>query len=211
MRALNLTGQRFGLLLVVGDKVVKKSGLRAWLCACDCGGMPIVLAKYLRNGGTRSCGCLTLKRAMAHVEQNTKPIGYERVMKRSGYVEVKTTDGFRRKHIVVMEAHLGRRLAHDEVVHHIDENKAHNALSNLRLMTNGEHTTLHHTGQKRRQEAVDAMQAKARLRSTTKLTERAAASIRALAGAKTQRAIAAEFGVSPMTVSRVVNNQTWKV
>jgi hypothetical protein len=47
------------------------------------------------------------------------------------------------QHIIVMEQHLGRRLAKGECVHHIDEDRANNDLSNLRLMSNGEHCRLH--------------------------------------------------------------------
>jgi hypothetical protein len=46
-------------------------------------------------------------------------------------------------HVVVMETHIGRRLHKHEVVHHIDENKLNNDLSNLQLMTRSEHTSLH--------------------------------------------------------------------
>lgn len=46
-------------------------------------------------------------------------------------------------HVVVMERHIGRRLLPGEVVHHIDENKQNNDLSNLQLMTNSAHISLH--------------------------------------------------------------------
>jgi len=46
-------------------------------------------------------------------------------------------------HVVVMEEHLGRRLLPGEVVHHIDQNKQNNELSNLQLMSSAAHTALH--------------------------------------------------------------------
>lgn len=46
-------------------------------------------------------------------------------------------------HRVVMENHLGRLLGRDEIVHHIDENKKNNEITNLKLMTAKEHCSHH--------------------------------------------------------------------
>lgn len=46
-------------------------------------------------------------------------------------------------HRVLMENHLGRLLEDGEVVHHKDEDKNNNAIENLALMTNAEHSCLH--------------------------------------------------------------------
>lgn len=70
-------------------------------------------------------------------------------VKPSGYVEyTKGPNKGRSVHVVTMEQHIGRRLAKDECVHHIDENRSNNELSNLRLMTRAAHTRLHRTGSK---------------------------------------------------------------
>lgn len=53
--ALDLTGQRFGMLVAIRPTVRK--GLRAWVCDCECGVTTIVLTGQLRSGNTRSCGC----------------------------------------------------------------------------------------------------------------------------------------------------------
>lgn len=53
----DLTGQRFGRLLVI-EKVRKPNDTRAyWKCQCDCGNETIVSGKDLRNMHTQSCGC----------------------------------------------------------------------------------------------------------------------------------------------------------
>lgn len=53
---LNLTGQRYGKLLVLGP--AENIGNRtAWRCRCDCGQETVVLTKRLREGHTASCGC----------------------------------------------------------------------------------------------------------------------------------------------------------
>lgn len=61
-QAIDITGQRFGRLTARGPVSRKiypsgKSHLQ-WLCACDCGGSATAQASRLRNGHTRSCGCL---------------------------------------------------------------------------------------------------------------------------------------------------------
>lgn len=67
-----------------------------------------------------------------------------------GYVQVRVpghpraaTGGWVHEHIVVMEASIGRYLADDEIVHHINRNPADNRIENLRLMARGDHTELH--------------------------------------------------------------------
>lgn len=61
-----------------------------------------------------------------------------------GYKYVWFSDGSGEKeHRYIMEQHLGRKLNRDEVVHHIDGNRANNVLSNLALMSRGEHSALH--------------------------------------------------------------------
>lgn len=46
-------------------------------------------------------------------------------------------------HRIIIEDHLGRILNSNEVVHHIDGNKKHNTIENLKLMTATEHAKLH--------------------------------------------------------------------
>lgn len=55
---INLRGQRFGRLTVL-HRVSNRGGRQAvWVCACDCGGQANVISQSLREGLTRSCGCL---------------------------------------------------------------------------------------------------------------------------------------------------------
>ena len=56
-KLIDLTGQRFGRLVVLARAENKGSKVQ-WLCKCDCGGSIIVRGCQLKNGGTRSCGCL---------------------------------------------------------------------------------------------------------------------------------------------------------
>lgn len=75
---MDLTGQRFGKLIVIEkDKPFKtKSGQSVvkWICQCDCGNTTSVATALLRNGKTKSCGCLQKERAK---EVNTKHGDYK--------------------------------------------------------------------------------------------------------------------------------------
>lgn len=56
---IDLAGQRFGRLTVVELNPERdRKGQCRWLCACDCGAMPVVVGMYLTDGSSRSCGCL---------------------------------------------------------------------------------------------------------------------------------------------------------
>lgn len=55
---IDLTGHRFGRLLVTGRELPTRPGGSRWHCQCDCGKAHVVSVYSLRNGATRSCGCL---------------------------------------------------------------------------------------------------------------------------------------------------------
>ena len=56
-KPMNLIGQRFGRLLVVGLGNPTKSGQKTWLCNCTCGGAKEIRHGDLRTGKSSSCGC----------------------------------------------------------------------------------------------------------------------------------------------------------
>lgn len=55
---VNLVGQRFGRWLVTAFAGTKSDRHLLWLCRCDCGTEKAVTGHYLKNGDSRSCGCL---------------------------------------------------------------------------------------------------------------------------------------------------------
>jgi len=52
-----MIGLRFGKLVVMSGPASKNHS-KYWLCVCDCGNTHSVKTKYLRNGDTKSCGCM---------------------------------------------------------------------------------------------------------------------------------------------------------
>lgn len=76
----------------------------------------------------------------AHAEENAAGVS----LKPSGYIEYTCGPHKGRcVHVVMMEERIGRRLRRDEVVHHIDHDKANNDINNLALMTRAAHARLH--------------------------------------------------------------------
>ena len=61
------------------------------------------------------------------------------------YVYLGPYGGYRPEHCIMMEQHLGRKLKHNEIVHHINGDKADNRLGNFLLTTRKEHPTHHWT------------------------------------------------------------------
>ena len=53
-KKIDLTGQRFGRLVVIGRSEEKRS---YWNCRCDCGNEKDVRSDHLKSGSISSCGC----------------------------------------------------------------------------------------------------------------------------------------------------------
>lgn len=68
MRKNDLTGQRFGLL-VVEREIEKRSkdGQVQWRCRCGCGKLTVCRAGSLRSGNTKSCGCTSRQLVIGEV------------------------------------------------------------------------------------------------------------------------------------------------
>lgn len=68
----DLTGQRFGRLLVIGRSIVHNKNTKeiVWECQCDCGNTRSVRSYVLRKAGQVSCGCI-IKENLSRID-NTK-------------------------------------------------------------------------------------------------------------------------------------------
>lgn len=56
-RMIDMTGQRFGRLVVLSYERPHPSYGHLWRCQCDCGKVGAFEGKQMRTGKTRSCGC----------------------------------------------------------------------------------------------------------------------------------------------------------
>lgn len=64
---IDLTGQKFGRLIVVRRVDNNKWGHYQWLCECDCGKKKIIVTgSDLKRGHTQSCGCLQKEKVTKH-------------------------------------------------------------------------------------------------------------------------------------------------
>jgi hypothetical protein len=77
MNTKDLTGKRFGRLIVIKDTGERKNNYINWMCKCDCGKISKIVTGNLASGHTRSCGCLnkemTIKRSTTHGMSRTRP------------------------------------------------------------------------------------------------------------------------------------------
>jgi len=64
-----MEGNRFGRLIIVKLHSKDRNYNKRWECICDCGKTTVVLADKLKNGNTKSCGCLATEVRTALVKK----------------------------------------------------------------------------------------------------------------------------------------------
>lgn len=69
MKFIDLTGKRFGKLVVI-EKAEKKGKDYLWKCKCDCGTKKKILGNNLRAGYIVSCGCSIKESFKRYKEEN---------------------------------------------------------------------------------------------------------------------------------------------
>ena len=57
-KIVNIAGKRFGRLIAISTNERDKFGNALWNCKCDCGNNVKVILQSLKDGKTKSCGCL---------------------------------------------------------------------------------------------------------------------------------------------------------
>ncbi len=77
-RPIDLTGQRFGALLVLERDGATAHGRARWRCRCDCGAVVSRVGRNLRAGIATSCGCLSGAKPVKRGEAWTKRRAYRR-------------------------------------------------------------------------------------------------------------------------------------
>jgi len=69
---IDLTGQRFGRLVVLEIAGKDKFNYFLWRCLCDCGNYKNISSCYLRRGNSKSCGCLQKESASKCIKKLQK-------------------------------------------------------------------------------------------------------------------------------------------
>lgn len=64
---IDITNQRFGRLLVIARAGLNSRNQAIWTCRCDCGAMMSAITAALKNGNTKSCGCLNREACASRV------------------------------------------------------------------------------------------------------------------------------------------------
>jgi hypothetical protein len=71
---IDLTGQRFGRLVVVRRVEDNRHRQAQWLCTCDCGNTITCVGYRLRTSDTKSCGCFKHDRSASIGRARTIPL-----------------------------------------------------------------------------------------------------------------------------------------
>ena len=161
---IDLTGRVFGRLQVI-ERVENKTlscgrSVHMWMCLCECGNKKIVSGNALRNGHTKSCGCLHKEKAPLNNKNKkkyntynfTKGYGvgytskgeeflfdvedYDKIknyywISHTGYIETQISKS--RKHLFLHT--LVMNPPNGMIIDHINHNTYDNRKKNLRIVT----------------------------------------------------------------------------
>lgn len=82
----DITGKKFNMLKVLEISDERdRDGCVMWVCKCDCGSKALISGVRLRNGQTKSCGCLKIRAIMerSHKDLTGKKFGKLKVLSKS--------------------------------------------------------------------------------------------------------------------------------
>lgn len=90
----DLTGQRFGHLVVihqVNDKLYSNKHI-LWKCQCDCGNIIEVDSSRLKTGHTQSCGCIKMSHGEEKIQQILEENNIKYIYNKGIFKDLKSTN-----------------------------------------------------------------------------------------------------------------------
>ena len=57
-KLIDMKGRVFGRITVIERSLFREKREAVWKCRCECGKLVFVRGSHLRDGSTKSCGCL---------------------------------------------------------------------------------------------------------------------------------------------------------
>lgn len=89
MKKLDVTGQKFGLLLAI--EAVDSPGRRTfWRFKCDCGNVKSICLEHVRDGRTISCGCARIAATVARSITHGNSVGRKESRELKSYKHAKS-------------------------------------------------------------------------------------------------------------------------
>lgn len=67
----DLTGESYGMLVVIGIGSKVEGRKKHWMCQCSCGNVKSVRSDSLKSGAIRSCGCLKKEQDKKNLDRQT--------------------------------------------------------------------------------------------------------------------------------------------
>ena len=141
-------GEKYGKLTVQSFSHSGYKGMSYYECLCDCGNTIITRLSSLRSGHTSSCGCIQKEIAKINARKTFWKGG--KSDDGSGYVRIYIPEHplhktqYVREHRLVAETMLGRYLKPEEIVHHVNGDRADNRPENLVIFaSHSEHKKFH--------------------------------------------------------------------
>lgn len=199
MKPLELAGNRYGALVVIGR--VESSGRHVrWACMCDCGKDCSVVASNLTSGHSITCGAPHHRAKPAGTKKTAHPAYqvWREMRRRCGDPRATSYPRYGGRGVTVCEewasferfiADMGERPSLKHQIDRIDGSAGYGK-DNCRWVTAGENS---------------------RNRSFVKMTDTSAARVKALLSAgKTCREAAEAIGVSRASVLDVSRGRTWR-
>jgi hypothetical protein len=117
--------------LTIDSLIYVRKGYRV-NATCECGKKISHSLFRFEHGSVMTCG-----------EVNCRRKSFGRRIDRHGYVQIRVSKKEIPEHRLVMEEHLKRRLKPNEVVHHLNGDKADNRIENLEVFDGSLHKRRH--------------------------------------------------------------------